>query len=294
MMLVLNIVVLVLVFALGAIFGSFLNVVIYRLPKKENFVSGSSYCPHCKHKLGFQDLIPILSYIFLGRKCRYCNKPISPRYMLVETLTGALALASFLAFMPPGGYYFRTDTALFFTTTAKEVGLMAPWMPFDIPTYAFALIAAIMVFALLCVLVVVTFIDADTMEIPNSLPIWVAALGLASIFFGPTHWIPWYNHLIGAFAISVPMFLLAFFIVGSFGFGDVKLMAAAGLFLGWQLALVATFIGVLFGGAYGIYVLATRKKGRKEHFAFGPSLCAGIAISIFVGQYIINWYLGFF
>jgi len=287
-------IILLIVFVIGANFGSFLNVLIYRLPKKENFVSGSSYCPHCKHKLKASDLVPILSYLVLGRKCRYCKEPISPRYLMIETLTGVLALASYLAFLPPAGFLLKVEATQILFVTSREAGLMATYLPFDMPAYIGAFIATLIVFALLCLLVVVTFIDADTMEIPNTLPIWIAALGLVSVFFGPTATLPWYDHLIGAFAISVPMLVLAFLIVGSFGLGDVKLMAAAGLFLGWQLTLAATFIGIIIGGAYGIYLLATRKKGRKEHFAFGPALCVGIALSIFLGQHIITWYMGFF
>jgi len=290
----LYILILIIVFAIGANFGSFLNVVIYRLPKKESFISGSSYCPHCEHKLMPLDLVPIFSYLFLGRKCRYCKEPISPRYLLIETLTGVLALGAYLAFMPPVAFMTKVDATELPYVSAQEAGLMASWLPFDIPAFIGALIATLIVFTLLCVLVVVTFVDSDTMEIPNSLPLWVAVLGLLGIFLGPTATLPWYDHLIGAFAISVPLLLMAFILVGSFGLGDVKLMAAAGLFLGWQLALAAAFIGIIIGGTYGIYLLLTRKKGRKEHFAFGPALCAGIALSIFLGQQIITWYLGFF
>ncbi|MCL2529474.1 MAG: prepilin peptidase [Coriobacteriia bacterium] len=293
-MLALYIVLLVLVFAFGAIFGSFLNVVIYRLPKKLDFVKGSSFCSHCEHKLKALDLVPILSYLLLGRKCRYCKEPISPRYMLVEALAGLLAVVTYLAFLPPAAFLLEVDAAQVYFITAHEAGLVATWLPFEVAAYGAALASAVMVFALLCLLVVVTFIDADTMEIPNSLSIWIAVLGLLALVIGPTSQLPWYDHLIGALVISVPMFLLAFIIAGSFGLGDVKLIAAAGLFLGWQLVLLAAFIGVLIGGIYGIYLLVTRKKGRKEHFAFGPALCAGIALSIFLGQHIISWYTGFF
>jgi len=290
----LNTILLILVFFIGAILGSFLNVLIYRLPKKENFVWGNSYCPQCHHTLGALDLIPILSYLFLGRKCRYCKKPISPRYMLVELLSGGLALASYLAFLPPLAFLLQIDAIQVHVSTASQVGLIATWIPVDFPAYNVAILSALLVFALLCFLLVVTFIDADTMEIPNSLSIWIAALGLVAMVIGPTSQLPWYDHLIGAVAISVPMLLLALFIPGAFGLGDVKLIAAAGLFLGWQLVMVATFIGVLIGGAYGVYLLVTRKKGRKEHFAFGPSLCMGVALSIFFGQQILTWYVGFF
>jgi len=284
----------VFIFAFGAMIGSFLNVVIYRLPKKENFVAGSSYCPRCNHKLKALDLVPIASYLFLGRTCRYCKQAISPRYMLIEGLTGALAILSYAAFFPPAGFLLSIDPTLVFVAGAKEVGLLSPWFPVDLPASVGALIAAVMVFTLLCVLIVVTFIDADTMEIPNALPLWIVVLGILSFAFGSTATLPWYDHLIGAVIVSVPMLLLAFFIVGSFGMGDIKLIAAAGLLLGWQLVLVAIFTAILIGGAWGIYLLVSRKKGRKEHFAFGPALCFGIANSIFSGQQIINWYLGFF
>lgn len=287
-------VLLVLVFALGAMFGSFLNVVIFRLPNKENFVTGGSSCPRCKHKLGALDLVPILSYLFLGRRCRYCKESISPRYLLIELLAGALAVVSYLAFMPPAGFLLATQPQEHLTLSAKEAGLVALWLPFDLPALSTALAAVILTFALLCVLIVVTFIDADTMEIPNALSIWIALLGLAGMVLGPTAQLPWYDHLIGALAVSVPMFILAFLVIGSFGLGDVKLMAAAGLLLGWQLVLVATLIGIFIGGAYGIFLLVTRKKGRKDHFAFGPSLCAGIALSMFAGNNVLAWYLGFF
>jgi leader peptidase (prepilin peptidase)/N-methyltransferase len=287
-------VLLIFVFALGATIGSFLNVLIYRLPLKLNFVSGRSFCPHCEHPLSALDLVPILSYLGLRGKCRYCKEPISPRYMVVEALTGALALISYLAFLPPAGFLLGAGIDSLYTGTAEEAGLVAGWLPFAVPAFSAAIIAAVMSFFVLCLLVVVTYIDADTMEIPDSLSLWLAALGLISFAFGPTASLPWYDHLIGAVCISVPMCILAFVLVGSFGLGDVKLMAAAGLFLGWQLALVATFIAVLVGGAWGIFLLATRRKGRKDHFAFGPALCAGIAVSLFAGHPLITWYLGFF
>lgn len=292
----LYIVILFLVFALGMFIGSFLNVVIYRLPRKESFVSGRSYCPRCNHKLGALDLVPVASYLFLGRKCRYCKAPISPRYMLIELLTGGLALVSYLAFLPPGGFLLAKSlsSSEFFLTSGKAMQLLAPYLLFDLPAYSAALLAFFLVFFLLCFLVLVSFIDIDTMEIPNSLPLWIAVLGLLSIFVGPTAALPWYDHLIGAVCISLPMFLVAFIVIGSFGFGDVKLIAAAGLFMGWQLTVLAAFIGILLGGLYGIFLLITRKKGRKEHFAFGPALCTGIALSVFAGQLIIPWYLGFF
>ena len=255
------------VFVLGTVIGSFLNVLIYRIPKKISFVKGFSYCPNCEHRLYPLDLIPIVSYLALGRKCRYCGVKISPRYMIVEFIGGVLCLASYMAF----------------------IGQTA----FLEPKYESMVTAAVILyFAVLAILLVITYIDFDTMEIPYSLNISLTICGIASIWLGPE--VPILSRVIGLFAISVPLFLIAFFISGAFGGGDIFLMAAAGILLGWQNVLVATFIGFIVGGIYGIYVLATRKKGRKEHFAFGPALCVGIAVSMFVGDNIIGWYLSLF
>ena len=92
------------------------------------------------------------------------------------------------------------------------------------------------------------------------------------MLLSPADWLP---HIIGALCVSVPMFLLCLVIDGAFGGGDIKLMAAAGLFLGWQNTLLAMFFGIVFGGIYGIYLLAAKKAGKKDHFAFGPFLCVG-------------------
>ncbi|MDR2035061.1 MAG: A24 family peptidase [Coriobacteriales bacterium] len=228
----------------------------------------------------------------VGRLLRLTVKVPAP-VLIVEALTGALGLLSYLAFMPPAGFLLPVDSALVFSCTAYGVGLLAAWLPCDFAALAGAALSAALVFALLCSLLAITLRDSATREIPNALSLTVALLGLVSIFIGPTAAFPWTDHLIGAFAVSVPLLVLALVASGSFGLGDVKLMAAAGVFLGWQLVLVAACIGILIGGVYALYLLLVRKKGRKEHFAFGPALCAGIALSLFVGQPLIIWYLGF-
>jgi leader peptidase (prepilin peptidase)/N-methyltransferase len=294
-LLVVNIFILIMVFAIGAVIASFLNVVIYRLPRGEGFIAGNSYCPKCEHKLQALDLFPVLSYLFLGRKCRYCKDPISPRYMVVELIGGIMAVISYLAFFPPLAFLLPgSEGKLFAGGSAATLGLVADWLPVAIPSLTGALISAIFVFLVLCLLILVAFIDGDTMEIPDSLSIWLAVLGVISVFIGPYAGLPWYSHLIGLFCVSVPMLVITIIVDGAFGIGDVKLMAAVGLILGWQNILLATFIGILFGGVYGIFLLVSRKKGRKEHFAFGPALCAGITISIFLGNVLLTWYGAFF
>lgn len=243
----------ILIFAFGAVIGSFLNVLIYRLPRNINFVKGFSYCPNCEHRLYPKDLVPIFSWLFLRGKCRYCKEPISPRYMLVELFSGALGLALYVFYPMP---------------------------------------QAVLFFAVGAILLTLTLIDANIQEIPDSLNIAIFLCGIAAIWVVGDVTI--LSRVIGIFAISVPLLLITILIANAFGGGDIKLMAAAGFLLGWQNALVATFIGIILGGIYGIILLARRKKGRKEHFAFGPCLAVGIFAALLWGNHIIQWYMGFF
>ena len=131
----------------------------------------------------------------------------------------------------------------------------------------------VLIFLFLAVLTAVAFIDLDTMEIPNGLVLAAAVCGI--------------------FSVSVPLLVMTLLIPGAFGGGDLKLMAACGLILGWQLSYLAAFLAIVTGGIYGIYLLAARKKDRKDHFAFGPFLCVGMAVSVFWGQAILKWYFSF-
>ncbi|MDR3315903.1 MAG: prepilin peptidase [Coriobacteriales bacterium] len=259
------------VFAFGITIGSFLNVLIYRIPHKLDFVRGRSFCPNCEHRLGPADLVPIFSYLALGRKCRYCKKPISPRYMIVELIGGLLAVGAWATFLanPP-----------LLIANPWLVGNTAPPL------------AAVLFFLVLCILLTISFIDADTMEIPDGLVIALLVCGVLAIVVGPE--VTLLSRGIGLFAVSVPLLVLTLVIPNAFGGGDIKLMAAAGLLLGWQGVLVAFFIGIVLGGVYGVFLLATRKKDGKGLFAFGPALCVGIAGALFFGKLIADWYLGFF
>jgi leader peptidase (prepilin peptidase)/N-methyltransferase len=227
-------------------------VLVYRIPRKINFVKGFSFCPTCEHRLYPKDLVPIFSYLFLRGKCRYCREPISPRYMLVELFAGAIGLICYIYLQLP---------------------------------------MAILCFAVGCILITLTLIDADTMTIPDSLNIALMVCAVAAIWIWPD--VGLVTRIIGFFAISVPLLLISLIVAGAFGGGDIKMMAAAGFLLGWPNAIVATFIGLVLGGVYGAILLVRRKKGRKEHFAFGPCLAIGVYGSIFFGKPIIDWYLAF-
>lgn len=146
-------------------------------------------------------------------------------------------------------------------------------------------------FIFIFVIMTITLVDIDTMEIPNGLilALIVPALGMA--FCGGASWV---ERIIGFFAISLPMLLLTLAIPDAFGGGDIKLSAVCGFALGWKLALVGAFIAIVFGGGFGVYLLAAKKKGRREHFAFGPFLALGFVASLLCGDALLGWYLALF
>ncbi|WP_283245059.1 prepilin peptidase [Qiania dongpingensis] len=242
-----------LIFIAGACMFSFLNVIIYRVPRHMSFIKGFSMCPSCGHRLRAGDLVPVLSYLLLKGKCRYCKKSIGMRDTVIELLGGGAALLC--------------------AANYKE------WP------------AALTVFLFFSVLTVTALIDADTMEIPDGCWIALAALAAVSVFTMDGVSIP--SRIIGMICVSVPMLLVTLIVREAFGGGDIKLTAAAGLFLGWKLMLVSGAMAVFLGGGYGIFLLASGKKKRKDHFAFGPFLCVGMAAGILYGQPLIDWYLSF-
>ena len=250
-------------FLLGAALFSFMNVVAWRLPRGMDPLKGRSVCPQCGHTLGAPDLVPVFSWLFLRGRCRHCGAHIPARYLLVELLGGVLALGCTwrygAAYALPGGLFGMS------------------W-------------AALLSLAVCGILLSVSLIDAETQTIPDRLNLALAVCGAVSVLLSPADWLP---HIIGALCVSVPMFLLCLVIDGAFGGGDIKLMAAAGLFLGWQNTLLAMFVGIVFGGMYGIYLLAAKKAGKKDHFAFGPFLCAGIVIAMLFGGPVLEWYCAF-
>lgn len=252
MIIALQIIMYVLVFLVGASIFSFLNVVIYRVPRNISFVKGRSHCPDCDKTLSALDMIPVLGYIFLGGKCRYCKKKISPRYAGIELLGGLIAMYLVYKY----GYTFQ----------------------------------AAVVFAFFSMLTVVTCVDIDTMEIPNGFVLAIVIIAVISFFAFPE--ITILQRVIGFFVVSVFLLVVALIVPGGFGGGDIKLMAACGAFLGWKLCLISFFIAILLGGGYGIGLLIRKKKGRKDHFAFGPFLCVGCGLGFLYGGQLLSWYLG--
>lgn len=242
------------VFLFGLCIGSFLNVCIYRIPLGISTARGRSFCPGCGHPLGAFDLFPMLSYLFLRGRCRYCRQKISLRYPFVELLTGLLFLAAFYIY---GFSPYSVVLSLFFS-----------------------------------VLIVTAFIDLDHRIIPDRLSVVILILVPFACYFDPSGF-SLVSHIAGLIIISVPMLLLAF-AVGGFGGGDVKLMAAAGLFLGMQNTVVAAVFAILSGAVYGVILLLRKKAGPKTEIPFGPFLAAGLIAASCLGDYLVNWYLSFF
>lgn len=246
------------VFLFGLLVGSFLNVCIYRIPLERTIIRGRSYCPSCEALIPWYLNIPLVSFLFLRGRCRNCGTKISPIYPIVELLSGILFVASFLAF-----------------------GLSIP-----------ALLAAL-VFASLIVL---SIIDYRIQIIPDGVVIFLFVLGLLNAFYHIYYFgAPWHLYAIGVLAASLPLLILGLLYEDGIGGGDIKLMAAAGLFAGWKLALLSLFLGSLFGLFYAIALWLLKKNvNRKTAIPFGPFLSLGIFSSILVGNQLISLYLSFF
>lgn len=254
------------IFIFGLIIGSFLNVCIYRIPREESIISPPSHCPNCETRLKPLDLIPLFSYLISRGTCRYCHQKISPRYFLVELLTGIISVALFFKY-----------------------GLTVDFAVFLFLTY---------------ILIAVFFIDLDHQIIPNELVITGLIGGV--ILFVYNLYLPfqiyadhrWWNPLLGLVAGSG--FLLGVSLIGLvlykgdevMGAGDVKLFAPIGLFLGWRMTLLALFISVVVAGMSSLLLILFGKANRKSMIPFGPFIVCGVFITVMWGWNILNWYVG--
>ena len=259
---------LLVVLALGAAIGSFLNVVIYRVPAGRSILFPASHCPICNHSLSKADNIPILGWIFLKGKCRYCQTSISPRYPLVEAFTAIVFLITFWQF----------DWSL------QTVGY---WI-------------------FLSWLIALALIDFDTMTLPNILTSWGLLAGfsfqLASLVFSdqPT------NLFLGIFSaiFSAILGLWLFDLIAisgtlalgkpAMGGGDAKLAAMIGAWLGWKLLLVTSFVASALGAFLGGGAIALKIIDRNNPMPFGPFLALGAGLALLWGDAIVGIYLKLF
>ena len=241
-----------LLFLLGLCVGSFCNVLIYRLPKQEDFVRTPSHCMYCGHPLRWFELIPLVSWLIQGGKCRSCGHKLSCQYPLVEALNGLLWALTGLLF--PGDL----------VTVALYCGFTS-------------------------LLMVLAVIDWRTYEIPNGVNLSIFVLGLARLVTDLDNAA---LYLIGMCSVSLVFLLLWAVTHGNgLGMGDVKLMAAAGLLLGWPKMILATLIGSLSGAI--IHSIRMRR-GADHKLAFGPYLALGLWTAALFGDKLITAYLGLF
>jgi leader peptidase (prepilin peptidase) / N-methyltransferase len=242
----------------GAIVGSFLNVCIIRLPKEESIIIPGSHCPQCNHPIKFYDNFPLISYLLLGGKCRYCKRSISAQYPLVE---GTTAISSLLLFLKWGlslSYFFY-----------------------------FSFVAA---------LIIITVIDLYHQIIPDVISIPGIGVGLLGALIIPH--ITFFNSLLGILLGGGSLFVVAtlyqwFFKREGMGGGDVKLLAMIGAFLGWDAVILTILLSSLIGSITGIIIMVLKGKDFKYAIPFGPFLSLGAVIALFYKNEIISWYLQF-
>lgn len=245
-------------FIFGACIGSFLNVCIYRIPEGKSIVHPPSSCPQCGYAIRFYDNVPILSYLFLGGRCRRCRTPIPLRYPLVEATTGIAALALLMKF-----------------------GLT--W-------------ATVIYFLFVALLLVITFIDIDHQIIPDRLSLPGIPLFFGLAFFIPE--VSWRASLMGIVVGGGILYLVAVayqLATGrdGMGGGDIKLLAMIGGLIGWQGILFTIFFSSLAGTLVGLGLALPSGGSLKRRLPFGPFLAAGAIAYIFFGPELIHWYLGF-
>ncbi|MCX7916511.1 MAG: prepilin peptidase [bacterium] len=251
-------------FILGLFFGSFANVCIYRLPKGKSIVYPNSFCPYCNKSIKWYDNIPILSYIFLKGRCRNCKKPISPRYFIVELLTGILFFAIY-----------------------KRFGLTISTIIYN--------------FLILC-LIIVSFIDIETFLISDIIVIPGIIIGLLLSFLFPgIHNMDHINGFLyslkgtilgGGILIFLGFIGKLLFKKEAMGGGDVKLLGMVGAFLGWKCVIITLLIASFAGVIFNIPLMIIRKKNFGDLIPFGPYLAIGTIVSIFLkGRYISYFFV---
>jgi leader peptidase (prepilin peptidase) / N-methyltransferase len=238
----------------GLVLGSFLNVVVARLPEGRSLWRPRSACPGCGAGIGWHDNIPIVSFVVLRGRCRACGVAIPWRYPVIEASTALLFVLAYLVY-----------------------GISA------------ALIPALL---LLAGLVAITFIDLERQIIPDRLTIPGIVTGIvANVATGA---VPWLDCVIGAALAGTLFLVIILASGGGMGGGDMKLAAMLGAFLGWPLTLVALFVAVIAGGAAAVVILGSGRLGRKDPIPFGPFLAFGGAAALLWGRRLLTWYIDVF
>lgn len=240
---------------LGLIFGSFLNVVIHRMPLNQSLITPGSHCPACNYPIKFYDNIPVISYLILLGRCRHCKTTISPRYPAVELLTATCSWLAYLHFQP------------------------------NLIYIAFA-------FLFICLLIALALIDMEHMILPLELTIGGAIIFMAYSFFNP--FLSPLQSFGAAFGSAILFTGLYFFYVKvrkieGLGQGDIWMMLLLGAFLGVEKLVVAVLLATLSGLMVGLYFIIIKKKNLKHALPFGTFLALGSLIALFWGNDIMQW-----
>ncbi|MBP2240591.1 leader peptidase (prepilin peptidase)/N-methyltransferase [Cytobacillus eiseniae] len=241
----------VITFIYGLIFGSFYNVVGLRVPMKESIVKPRSHCPKCNHILGPLELIPVVSYLIQGGKCRRCKAPVSPLYPVMELVTGLLFAAA---------------------------PLIIGW--------SYELIIA---WTLISLLVIIFVSDFSYMLIPDKVLLVFTGLFLVERIFLPLS--PWWDSAAGAAVGFILLLFIAIISKGGMGGGDIKLFAVIGFALGVKLVLLSFFLATLFGALFGLVGMLLGKVKKGKPIPFGPYIAIGTIVAYFFGDVILQWYL---
>ena len=238
------------IFIYGLLVGSFLNVCIYRIPLNKTVVHGRSFCPNCHSLIPWYLNIPLFSYLFLKGRCKSCQMPISPIYPAVELLNAVLWLMAY-------------------------------------HVYGFSA-QGITIAILFSVMIIIASIDFKYQIIPDSLVTIIVFIGVfCDVFVTVVYGQPWYMGVLGLFAASIPLYLLSLIFKNGIGADEIKLLAAAGLIAGWQLILLALFLGAIYTGIFALFMIRAKKVSLKTALPFGSFLTAGIVTALLVGQNLI-------
>lgn len=243
------------VFVLGLVVGSFLNVVIYRIDDLRSILFTRSKCPHCQREIKWYDLIPLLSFVLLNAQCRFCKKKISWQYPLVELTGGIIFLLLFL-------FFGVSWSAIFYAIV-------------------------------FCLLLVVAVYDIKTQYVPERF-VWIVLilLALGGSYFGRMSLL---DTLIGALIGGGILSLFVFFSKEKWmGSGDIKIGIILGLMLGYPRIIPGLFLSFLLGSIVGIFYIILKKMDLKSALPFTPFLILAGMITLLYGNKIINWYLGFY
>ena len=248
------------VFVFAVTIGSFLNVCIYRIPAEKSIVNPPSSCGSCNHQLGWKDLFPIFSYLFLGGKCRYCGAKVSFRYPFIEFMTGVLVTIVYLKF----------------------------GMGYEFLKYAI----------LVLFLIVIAMIDYDTTDVYSVTTMPVIVIGTIFVLLesfngslGFTDSIKkFFIGILGAIICAVVIGAICYF-TGGMGEGDIEIAVLGGVFLGWQLSIFMILFSFIIGAVIGGLLILTKKKKRTDYMPFGPSIAISIYVVLILGMEFIERFM---